>query len=310
MKVLFLSSGNSGALSAIVKAQADSLRAMGLDVTNELIIGKGLLGYLKNIPQVRKKMKEHNYDIVHAHYSFCGFVATLSGAKNTVVSLMGSDVKAKGSMKRLIKLFVTFSWKQTIVKSKDMQISCGLKNAHIIPNGVDTQRFTPGAKYESMRRLGWDPEKQHVLFAASGSRAEKNFPLAKAAFDLLDASAIELHTLEKVPFAEIALWHTAADVVFLTSKYEGSPNVIKEAMACSRPIVATDVGDIAEVFGDTEGCYLAEPDAVQLSKKLKEALAFSHSHTSGAERIRALKLDSVSIAHKLHHLYRSVLERP
>ena len=98
MTILFISSGNSGKISPIVKAQADSLIKKGVAIDFFLIKGKGLTGYLKSIFILRKFIKKNNYDLYHAHYSLSAFVATLAGCKPLVVSLMGSDVKKDNLM--------------------------------------------------------------------------------------------------------------------------------------------------------------------------------------------------------------------
>lgn len=100
----------------------------------------------------------------------------------------------------------------------------------------------------------------------------------------------------------------AADVLLLTSRYEGSPNVIKEAMACNCPIVATDVGDIRWIIGDTEGCYLTSFDPGDVASKLQLALKFGR-RTRGRERLIELGLDSVSVAKRIVQLYQDVIEK-
>jgi hypothetical protein len=141
MKVLFVSSGNSEfGISPIVKNQGESLKQNGIDLDYFTIKGKGIKGYLKNIPILKKYLKYHNYDIIHAHYSLLAIVATLSGAKPLVVSLMGSDiygnVNIDGERKfysyinilsaKLLQPFV----KKIIVKSKNLESYTYFKNIY------------------------------------------------------------------------------------------------------------------------------------------------------------------------------------
>ena len=97
MKLLFVSSGNSkNGISTIIKNQGVSLKNQDIELDFFTIEGKGIKGYLKSIPYLKKQLKENKYDIVHAHYSLSAFTASLAGAKPLIVSLMGSDVKSKG----------------------------------------------------------------------------------------------------------------------------------------------------------------------------------------------------------------------
>jgi len=305
MKVLFVSSGNSAlGISSIVKNQGDSINKYDCVVEYFTIKKKGIFGYLKNIVILRKHLKNNNYDIVHAHYSLSAFVATISGARPLIVSLMGSDAYTKPLFKVIIRIFQRFCWKIIILKSIDMKKSLGLKNAIVIPNGVDFDKFGPMDSGIAIRLAGWDSNKKHVLFAASPKRWEKNYDLAKKAFDVLSLNNVELHTLEYIPNQEMPFYYNAANVVLLSSLWEGSPNVIKEAMACNRPIVATDVGDIKWLLGDSMGCYLAKFDTMDYAKKIQNALTFG-KRTNGKERMIQLQLDSKSVAKKIINIYNS-----
>ncbi|ARV06771.1 hypothetical protein BTO04_08770 [Polaribacter sp. SA4-10] len=307
MKVLFVSSGNSAnGISPIILNQGASLQNQGVSVTYFTIKGKGIRGYLKAIPKLQKFIKDNKFDIIHAHYSLSAFVATLSGAKPLVVSLMGSDVKSKKYFKLFIKLFNKFSWAKIIVKSEDMKLSLGIKEVEIIPNGVDFDRFLPIDGKISLIETGWDTTKKHVLFAANPERYVKNFKLAKDAFDLLNRSDIDLHFLNEVPNVQLPFYFNAADVVLLTSLWEGSPNVIKEAMACNRPIVSTDVGDINNLIGKTEGCYISSFDPKDIMIKIKKAV--NHKlDTKGREDVKHLKSNEIS--QKIINLYLNVIEK-
>ncbi len=302
MKILFVASGNQGAPSPVVQNQGDALVSEGVTVDYFLIKGKGIKGYLKNVKSLRKYLKEHKYDAIHAHYSLSAFVASLAGAKPLVVSLMGSDVKAAGWYKFIIRLFAVFGgWKSIIVKSNDMYRDLGIKDAIIIPNGVNMERFQLIDKAECRKRLGWDIEKKHVLFPANASRPEKDYALAQAACALLEN--VELHAFENTPNEEAPYWYNAADVVLMTSKWEGSPNAIKEALACSRPIAATNVGDIAERTSRVDGCFVAQSrEPQELASLLQKALAFTE--TKGREKLFADGLDRHDINQKLIDIYR------
>ena len=305
MKVLFISSGNSATgISPIIKNQGESLKQQGVELSYYTIKGKGLKGYLQNIKPLKQFLKEHKFDIIHAHYSMSAFATSLSGAKPLIVSLMGSDVKSDKLVKLFIRLFNKFSWKRIIVKSEDMKSSLGINDVDIIPNGVDLNKFKPMEQKECKNKLGWNGSKRQILFAANLIRKEKNYKLAKDAFDLLNNLDYELKVLQDVPNEMMPIYHNAADVVLLTSLWEGSPNVIKEAMACNIPIVSTDVGDVREVIGNTQGCYLTSFEPSDVADKIEKALLFG-KRTTGRKDIR--HLESGIIAKKIISIYESAL---
>jgi glycosyltransferase involved in cell wall biosynthesis len=81
-------------------------------------------------------------------------------------------------------------------------------------------------------------------------------------------------------------------------------------MACNCPVVATEVGDIKWVFGNTDGCYLTSFDEIELTEKVKMAIEFANSkeHTRGRERIIEMGLDSKTIAGRIIKVYNKVLK--
>jgi len=311
IKVLFVSSGNSlNGLSPIVKNQGESIKLKDVDINYFPIKGKGKIGYLKVILPLRKHLKNNKYDIVHAHYSLSAFVASLAGAKPLVVSLMGSDVKSKSYYRFIIKFFNWFFWSVTIVKSEDMKRSLGIDQSFVVPNGVNFEKFYPMGKQEALGVTKWDKNKRHVLFAADPKRQEKNFILAKEAYESLGIPDADIHVLENIPNELMAFYYNAADVVILTSLWEGSPNVIKEAMACNKPIVSTDVGDVSWLFGDSEGHFLTSYEAKNVAKSIENALEYATAKktTQGRQRIIDLELDAESIAKRLIGIYSKVLK--
>ncbi|WP_027395889.1 glycosyltransferase family 4 protein [Aquimarina latercula] len=303
MNILFVSSGNSkNGISSLTKNQGESIMELGHQVTFFTIKGKGAIGYFKNIFTLNKFLKNTHFDVVHAHYSLSAIVASLAGAKPLIVSLMGSDVKASAILKYVIKLFSWLFWKQVIVKSQDMKDDSGLKKANVIPNGVNFKKFKQIPRSEAIIETGWDYNKKHILFAANPDRPEKNFALAKKAFSLIDNDEVILQKLEDIPNKKMPFYFNASDVILLTSLWEGSPNVIKEAMACNCKIVAVNVGDIKQVISSTKGCFVTKFDPKEISEKIKEALNLEDK-TKGRANINYL--DSELIAHQLVNVYKN-----
>lgn len=308
MKVLFVRSGNRGE-DPITARQGLSLREIGIEVSFFDVIGRGLTGYAKNIRTLRKSIKRNSVDLIHAHYSFCGFTASVARTgKPVITSLMGSEVLGSKKLSlALIRYFAKHVWWFTIVKSNQMKTKLKLDNVEVIPNGIDLAAFPVVNKETVMKKLGWDRKHKHVLFGANPDRPEKNFQLARQAIEIMEKryehKIIATHYLDGIEPVEIYKYYAAADVLLLTSSYEGSPNVVKEGMACNCPIVSTDVGDVAELIKDTEGCYITSFDPVQIADCLMKALSFAR--TNGRKNIQYLESNKIAV--KLKAIYEKII---
>ncbi len=308
MKILFVFSGNSiyFDISPFIQAQAESLRKLGHTIDYYPIKGKGIKGYISNIPQLKHYVKKCNYDIIHPHYSFCGVISSLSIKKRVVCSLMGSDVKQSGLWKLLIRYFIKYKWRKTIVKSLEMKKELGIDKVVVIPNGVDLEIFKPLDKNECRKKLGWRQDSKTILFASNPKRPEKNFSLAQKAIAALHIEDIELKVVYNVPHNEMPLYLNAYDLLLSTSLWEGSPNVIKEGMACNCPIVTTNVGDVKWLLEGVEGCFITTNDPKDVADKIKKALNFK-GKTKGRDKLISLGLDSEHIAKKIIKVYEEVI---
>ncbi|MFC2116711.1 glycosyltransferase family 4 protein [Bacteroidota bacterium] len=307
MKVLFIRSGNRG-IYTISQNQGESLLNDGVEVLFYDVIGKGIKGYLSNITRLRRFIKLNKPDVLHAHYSLSGFVTALTFLRlPLVVSLMGSDVNASSKIQRgLINIFLLFFWKRVIVKSSEMRLNLGYKDAIIVPNGVNLENFYPMKKIQALDKIAWDKNKNHILFASDPRRPEKNYQLAEAAIKQLGTQRIKIHFLVNIAHDNMAYYYNAADCLVLTSNHEGSPNVIKEAMACNCPIVSTDVGDVKKVIGGTEGCFISSFDVNDVSEKISKAMNLN-KRTNGREHV--LHLDSKLTSKQIIGIYKSVLDK-
>ena len=313
MKVLFVCSGNlhNGAVNPLIEAQAESLRRLGLCIEYFTVKGKGWWGYLRNVPALRKLLRSQDHDILHAHYSLCGMVVFLAKLGLTglrkprlIVSLLGSDVNGSRFWRAVVRFFSRNCWDVTIVKSVGMRINLGLSRVEVVANGVDLDLFYHQDMAKARTELGLSSSGKIILFSADPERPVKNFALANEAMKLLATPDVTLRTLGKIPHYRIPLFLNAADVVLLTSKWEGSPNIIKEALACNRPVVTTDVGDVKTLLGDLPGCHLTEQNPTDIARKLDLALALT-TNESGRDRIVNLKLDSRNVAEHLCRLYKA-----
>lgn len=317
MKVIFVASGNKavGSVSSFVQSQYDSLQERGLEMLLFPVVGKGAKAYLKAIPVLRRLIRRERPDVVHAHYSTCGYVAALAsfGLKIKVVcSILGSFPQRNGKW-RLVRFFVRHVWDKTIVKSKRTARQLGLE-LPVVPNGVNLSQFALKDKAESQKVCGFEEDKKYIVWCSNPSRTEKRFDLAQKAVALLQDENVVLFPVFNRTHDEVVDYMCAADVLLMSSFSEGSPNVIKEAMACNCPIVTSDVGDVRERLEGLDGCFVADAapsytdysvEAEQLSDCLKKALEFE-GRTKGRDRIINDGITTEKIAKKIIEIYESL----
>lgn len=323
MKILFVASGNSSqGISPIVKNQGESLQKAGLSIGFFAITGKGLKGYLNSIFDLRKTLSADNYEIIHAHYGLSAIAALFARKREKlVVSFMGDDLvgtnRMDGSVKFTSKIIVVLNillsrlfYDFCIVKSEEMYNKLHIKHKALIPNGIDLGKFYYINQYDAAKSIGLEKRNKLALFVSDPSRPEKNYKLASEAINLITDYEVQILTVSGINNSELVFYYNVADVLLMTSFHEGSPNVIKEAMACNCPIVSTRVGDVEWVLGDTVGCYLADFDAVDFAKKIESALKYAEDkgRRNGRERIIRLGLDSESVAKRIIEVYHRVLQ--
>ncbi len=312
MRVLFICSGNTNKPGTVVYNQALSLKSKEIQVDFFLIKGGGIAGYLRNIRPLRKHVKQNTYNLFHAHYALSAFVASLSCVSPLVVSMMGSDVRPYSFSIIGYKFFKFIGkFKNIIVKSERMKKLLRDKSSMVIPNGVNLNLFTELSKQTALQTLNWDDNKIHILFGGNPEKYVKNFSLAKKAVESLNNPNILLHAMGNVKHENVPLMMNAANVSLLTSRWEGSPNIAKEAMACNCPMVATDVGDIRWLFDNVEGYYVSNHSVLDVAEKLKNAIEFSvtSQKTKGREKIIQMGLDSDSVAERIIDVYKNSVSR-
>lgn len=277
-----------------------------------------------------------------------GIAARLSGCENVIWCIRNSNLDPNMTSYSTLHVVNVCAYLSSVIPRKIISCSRRAKEVHlekgyaknklhIIPNGFDLRRYKPdpASKVTLCSELNlnlnvllvglvarYDPQKNHLGFvAAAGLVAAKiphvHFVLAGKEIDennvaltnaiIKSGLADRFHLLgrrEDVPSLMAAF-----DVLASSSSFgEAFPNVLGESMACKVPCVVTDVGDSAEIVGDT-GLVVPSGDMVGLANGLVEILRLSPAKRAAlGERARARVAENYEIGHVVR-LYEAFYEQ-
>ena len=292
----------------------------------EYFLVKG--NYVTAVRELKKKIREFKPDIVHAHYGLSAITAELQGLVPVVTTFHNGETL--NPIVNLMSSLMSLRAKHVIYVAQHIRDLSYFKakNYSIIPCGVPMEEMVITPKEEARQRLGWDPEKKYILFGGAFDNERKNYALLRDAVARINEqspitnhqSPIECVEMKNLTRSECVLRMNACDLFALPSHSEGSPQALKEAMACNCPIVATDVADIKYLLGNLPGHYVLpnkkgndawwkgdEHSAEELATLLKQALAFER-RTEGRKRIVELGYTNELVAKKIIAIYQQVLE--
>ena len=282
--------------------QVAAIGRQGIECDIFPVSRKGIKGYLKTLPILRRKIREWHPDLIHAHYGLCGLLANLQRKVPVVTTYHGSDIN-NPRVFLLSRIAIHLSSFNVFVSQRIIDKASPKKHFALIPCGIDLNDYPFIDKREARERMGLEMDRKFVLFSSAFDNTVKNAPLAKAAMDLVpEAKLLELNGFNRV---QVATLMQAVDAMLMTSFTEGSPQVIKEAMACGCPIVSVDVGDVREITEGIEGCFIAERDIESLASAIEGALLFGH-RTSGRDRIMEKGLTNDLVAKRIVDIYQSL----
>ena len=290
-----------------MKSQAQALIKEGIKVDFFLIKNNGVFGYLKSIRELIHCTENIEYDVYHAHYSFSGYVASLAKKKPLVVSLLGTDVIKSSLSRSILKIVSSIcDWSRIIVKSDQMKNLLKIKKIEVVPNGVSFDTFHPINQKKARSILNWNLEEKIILFNGHKSNPIKNYALAERAIKLCKKN-IKIVEMKNLDQEKLNLYYNACDVFLSTSLWEGSPNTIKEAMACNTNIISTNVGDVNYLFGKEKYNRICTFDPLEISTIITNALRVKKENNKGRERLIHLSLQGTDVAQKLINLYHTIL---
>jgi glycosyltransferase involved in cell wall biosynthesis len=291
------------ATGSFVRDQVEDLRSLGLDVEVLAFDGRAdTREYGRAARRLRLRLSERPVDIVHAHYGLTGALTLGQRRAPAVTTFHGSDVGYIPWQARVSWLVARLTTPIFVARIHAKRL--GLPGADVIPAGVDTTVFEIKARAEARRRLGWREDGPLVLLPGSRAQRVKGVELFDAAVAQVPGAigvALEGFTREQVVDAL-----NAADAVLVTSRSEGSPVTVKEALACGTPVVTVEVGDVPQVVADLPGCSVRPREPTALAHGLRAALEASDREIL---RGRAQDYERLRLAERVAGVYRGVLER-
>jgi glycosyltransferase involved in cell wall biosynthesis len=284
------------AFGTFVHDQVEALRRAGVEIDVLYINGRqSRWNYIRGFLRYWRQLRRGRYDLVHAHYVLTGIIARVQWGKRVVLTHHGVEALGYPRWQARLCKVMTPLCDAAIHVSEEVRRTLRDADGWVIPCGVDLDAFVPLPRDEARAQLGLPPSKRLILWAGEPWRPEKQFHLVERALPLVQRELpdAELVLLTNQPHHRVPVYMSACDALVLTSRYEGSPMVVKEAMACNLPVVSVPVGDVPEVIGGVPGCLLTAPDPADIAAKLIAVLR-EPRRTDGRARIDHLRHDRVA----------------
>lgn len=297
-------------LGRFVFDQVEALRGLGAEV-DLFTFPLGSRAYLRAPRRLRTVLAGSSYDVVHAHYGLCGWVAMLAGAQPLIVTFHGTDVRHRvvGPSSRVLtgRLDLVAGASRSIFEREGGRR--GLPHAGratgVLPCGVDLSRFRPLPRPAARRELGLDPAGRYLLFPADPARAVKRHDRALRVAELAGA---ELLVTREVDPERMPLFVNAAAAVLVTSESEGFGLASLEALACGVPVLSTPVGAAPSAAGGVAGCLVAPFEAERWAELARAHLDAEDPRTGDAGIAPAFSVERM--AERVLEAYRALCPQP
>ena len=308
-----------GPLFIFAKRQVIALRAMGVTVRPFYLASRQQPVILaREWRRFLKELREFEPDLVHAHFgTVTAFMCAVSTSAPLVVTYRGSDLnpvpsisQLRSRLGKLMSQLTALRATRVICVSEELRSRLWLRRhqATVIPNGVDVTEFHPRPQSEARAELGWQDDERVVLFNAGRHPKIKRLDLAEAAVGVARSLCGELRFVvlngHQDP-RQVPTLMNAADCLLVTSDFEGSPDIVKEAMACALPVVSVDVGDVRDRLANVQPSHIVPRSPDSLGRALAERLT-CRQRSNGHEVVRA-ELTMERIAARVLDEYRAAL---
>jgi glycosyltransferase involved in cell wall biosynthesis len=317
--------GKRSFFGSFVRDRVEALRRLGVEmdvwISDAALDGKS--AYIRHLPSLWRLLRREPFDVLHCEHTWSMLQLAAVRPRKAPPSVFtiheaealheGGSQEAEGLLRRLVyrkglKLRALRAADRVVCVNPELPPAVGFHGRFdVIRPGVDLDRFRPIDRVEARSRLNLAQDVPIAFFPANPSRRlQKGTPLYEEARELLGPG---VHWLVggEIPFDDMPLYINAADVIVQTSRFEASPMVAKEALACNRPLVSTDVGDVRELFGQTPGVFLTTQEARDVAAKIELALAAGLDGLNGRARVIELGLGLDDVARRYLELYEELI---
>lgn len=314
-------------LLPFVLEQGESLCQLGMDIEYMPVRGN----YFLAVRDLKRKIRECQPDIVHAHYGLSAITAELQSLVPVVTTFHNGETL--NWHVNLMTSLCSLRAKHVVYVAQHIHdlVYFKAKNHSIIPCGVNMDDCHIIDQIAARQQLGFEDGVKYILFGGGFDNLRKNYAILRDAVERIEQApwlsveggercgnivCLEMKGLSR---AECVLRMNACDLFALPSHSEGSPQALKEAMACNCPILATDIADVRTLLGDLAGHYVLrnprktherwdadEKSLDEMIELLQDALRLT-SRTNGRDRILEMGLSNEQVAERLIAIYKSIV---
>lgn len=315
MKVLLVSNqhqNNLGLGNPIMYRMRDSLaKSPHLDSVEFL----PFCNSLASLSKIRFYSKE--YDIVHVHfgglYALLIWLVLLGVNVKKVITFHGTDIHAKAirtAKKWSQKFKIKINQKASFV-CITLYDACGFvassmmdyipfymssileKKAFIQSLGVDYTQFKIEDKSRAQKELGLSANYKYVLFSDVSNTSIKRRDIAESIVECL-GNDYSLLIMSGVLPQIVPTYINACDFILITSDEEGSPNIVREALALNKPVFSVQVGDVAMQLKGLNNSRIISRDPIDAAKSIQQALSLPYSDNTRETLRNHLDFDRVN----------------
>ncbi|MDP9341259.1 MAG: glycosyltransferase [Actinomycetota bacterium] len=302
-------------LVPFIVQQVRFLREAGVEVDVFPFRGARSPGnYVRSWRSLQRRVGAGHHDLIHAQFGQAGALAVLPKRRPLVVTFRGDDLEGivgddgryllAGRVLRRLSQLAALRADATIVVADHLARHLPRRPSAVIPSGIDLEVFRPIEATGARSSLGLPAGEKLVLFVGDPDEARKRVSLAEQAARMAGA---DLVVAWDKPRDAIPVYMGACDALVFTSMHEGSPNVVKEALACDLPVVSVDVGDVRERLAGVEGCVVSADDRPETLAEALRGVLDRGGRVDGRAAVR--DLDEAALTARVVEVYEGVLAR-